>query len=121
MGAEHAPTLPQNRPEDSSSAPKQQQDAERPAARSRASDAPATVTKEQKAHLATHAKRGRANDSAARAMLWGHLLELKGPVGTTELSEAQATKLIAQLQHMTNEVIDATVLAAVNRFDDLPF
>lgn len=116
------PARPQEAQQGPSKAPQGERPAARPATPSQPAQGPGTITNEQKAHLATHAKRGQATTSQARSFLWAHLLNLKQPIGTKELSQAQAATLITDLQKMTNDVIDASVVAAFNRLgDDLPF
>lgn len=113
---------PQNAQEGTGSAAHRETPPARPAAPLTAAQEAGTVTAEQRAHLSTHAKRGRATTTQARSFLWGAMLGAKAPVGTKELSQAQAQRLIAQLQTMTGDEIDATVIAGFNLFDDdLPF
>lgn len=62
--------------------------------------------------LQGHARRGGADLSEQRAALWGHLLNLGGPVPTKSLTESEGRLLADTLSAMSTPDLQAAVASA---------
>lgn len=84
-------------------------------------DVPVTelATAQQRSTLSQHAARAGANDSAARALLWGFVLDLDRPIGTKELTSEQATLLSDTFSGWDNDEAAAVFANAEKKI--LPF